>query len=236
MTKNEYISTLGRELKRLGVEDAGEIVGEYEQHFAFKLADGCTEEETAARLGDPASLAAQFAPGAVKKAGSGAVASAGLAFTGLFAGLFFILLFAWALVMAAFAICCAAAAVCLACGLDGFGLVPAMPYGCAAIYALALIALAVLTAAGEVYFICFVRQLMRAYARFHRNTLAVARGEAPLPPLPITPGLPALYAGRLRRTALVSLAAFAALFVLAAVVSMFSAGALEFWHVWHWWD
>lgn len=53
MTKNEYISALGRELKHLGVADAGDVVEEYEQHFAFKSADGCSEEETAARLGDP---------------------------------------------------------------------------------------------------------------------------------------------------------------------------------------
>ena len=44
MTKNEYISALGRELKRLGVADAGDVVEEYEQHFAFKSADGCSEK------------------------------------------------------------------------------------------------------------------------------------------------------------------------------------------------
>lgn len=65
MTKNEYISALGRELKRLGVPDAGDVLEEYEQHFAFKGADGRTEEEIAARLGAPAEVAAQFAaPGA----------------------------------------------------------------------------------------------------------------------------------------------------------------------------
>ena len=48
MTKNEYISALGRELKRLGVPDAGDVLEEYEQHFAFKGADGRTEEEIAA--------------------------------------------------------------------------------------------------------------------------------------------------------------------------------------------
>lgn len=33
---------------------------EYEQHFVFKLADGYSEEEIAAKLGDPTALAAQF--------------------------------------------------------------------------------------------------------------------------------------------------------------------------------
>jgi len=36
---------------------------EEEQHFAFKMADGFIEEEIAAKLGNPAELASQFASG-----------------------------------------------------------------------------------------------------------------------------------------------------------------------------
>lgn len=60
MNKREFLAQLERELKRNHVPDAGEILNEYAQHFAFKLADGYSEEEIAARLGDPAALAAQF--------------------------------------------------------------------------------------------------------------------------------------------------------------------------------
>ena len=49
-----------KELKARGVADAADIEEEYEQHFAFKLADGYSEEEIAAKLGGPAKLAAQF--------------------------------------------------------------------------------------------------------------------------------------------------------------------------------
>ena len=44
MNKREYLAQLERELKRNHVPDAGEILNEYAQHFAFKLADGYSEE------------------------------------------------------------------------------------------------------------------------------------------------------------------------------------------------
>lgn len=157
MTKAEYLSAFGRELKRLGVADAGDVLEEYEQHFEFKGRDGCTEEEeVSARLGDPAALAAQFA-GTGTASGSGALTAVGLGFMWIFAALFFVLLAAWAVVMAAFAIACAACAVCLAVGVDAGGIIPDMPYYCALLYALALAALSVLSAVGTVYYALFVR-------------------------------------------------------------------------------
>ena len=57
INKREYLAQLERELKRNHVPDAGEILNEYAQHFAFKLADGYSEEEISARLGEPALLA-----------------------------------------------------------------------------------------------------------------------------------------------------------------------------------
>lgn len=58
MKKNEFMTKLADELKKRGVEDADDVAAEYEQHFAFKLADGYSEEEIAAKLGDPVALAA----------------------------------------------------------------------------------------------------------------------------------------------------------------------------------
>jgi len=40
MTKQEYLNQLKNELVKQGVADAEDVVTEYEQHFAFKLADG----------------------------------------------------------------------------------------------------------------------------------------------------------------------------------------------------
>ena len=60
MKKAEFLNKLNEELEKRNVADAADILEEYEQHFDLKLADGFFEEEIAARLGDPAMLAAQF--------------------------------------------------------------------------------------------------------------------------------------------------------------------------------
>ena len=66
MTKNEFMTRLMNELHRRNVADAAEVAEEYEQHFAFKLADGYSEEEIAAKLGAPEELAALEAAGATR--------------------------------------------------------------------------------------------------------------------------------------------------------------------------
>lgn len=53
MTKSQFLQALETELKSRRLPDAGEILEEYEQHFAFKLADGYTEQEIARKLGSP---------------------------------------------------------------------------------------------------------------------------------------------------------------------------------------
>ena len=60
MTKLDFLEKLKTELNRKNVSDAADIIEEYEQHFAFKLADGYSEEEIAAKLGDPKGIAAQY--------------------------------------------------------------------------------------------------------------------------------------------------------------------------------
>ena len=64
MTRNEFMTRLENELRKRNVPDPEDVTQEYEQHFAFKLADGYSEEETAAKLGSPEALAEAFLPGA----------------------------------------------------------------------------------------------------------------------------------------------------------------------------
>ena len=44
MTRNEFLSKLADELKK-NIGEIDDIISEYDQHFAFKLADGFSEEE-----------------------------------------------------------------------------------------------------------------------------------------------------------------------------------------------
>jgi len=237
MKKVEFLNKLNEELEKRHVPEAADILEEYAQHFDLKLADGYFEEEIAARLGDPAMLAAQFDEGedmSSRKTGSKPLTVIGLGLADVFAGLFFLLLAGFGIVLAAAALSFAAAAVCLLGGLNIYGLLPAMPYWCGAVLGLSLLALAVLFAVGCVYYAAFLRQLTRSFGRFQHNALANASGLAVLPPLPISPQFSAKTKRRLRVTALLSLALFAACFVLSYVVCALSAGSLQFWHVWGW--
>lgn len=232
MKKTEFLERLSQELEKRNVADPADIVEEYEQHFAMKMDDGYAEEEIAARLCSPASLAAQFSEGETaegRRGGSRTLTAIGLGIADVFAGLFFLLLAGFGLVLAAAAVACGALVVCLLGNLSVGGLIPAMPYWCGA-----MLALAVLAAVGCVYYGAFLRQLVRSYGRFCHNALAVASGGAVLPALAINPQFSGKTKRRLRTAALVALALFAACFVLSYVVCALSAGSFQFWHVWGW--
>lgn len=101
-------------LKKRGVADCGDILEEYEQHFVFKLADGYSEEEIAAKLGSPKDLAAQFDPASQKKSGVGRFFTIfGLCWLNLFYGIFAVLLASWAVVMASAVLSFGLLGVCL---------------------------------------------------------------------------------------------------------------------------
>lgn len=234
MTKNEFISRLALLLERKHISDAGEIISEYEQHFAFKLADGFSEEEIAAKLGDPEQIAEQY-----ENSGSAPVRTApftkiGLYIADFFAGIFFLLLALAGIVIAVAVLVFAAVGVCLLLGISPWSLIPSMPYWCGAILGLAMLALAVLTAVGSLYYWVFWRQFLRSFARFHRNTLAAAAGKPALPSLPVHAQFEPRFKRRLRTIALIALAAFATCFVLGYIACALSAGSLQFYHVWGW--
>lgn len=236
MNRNDFIEKMTKKLRDNHVRDIEEIISEYEEHFAFKLADGYSEEEIAAKLGNPDALAEQFISGTddKKSAGKKAITVTGLVFTDIFAGIFFILLFAWEVVMCAVSIASAAIGVCLAGRVELFSLIPHMPYFSGVIFAVSLIALSVLSIAGSVYFAAFIRQLMKAYGRFHHNCIASAGGKAVLPSLASYPQLSPKFTRKLRKTLLISLVIFALCVILGYIVSAISAGALGFWHKWNW--
>ena len=236
MTKNEFMEKLAKELKARGVADAADNEEEYEQHFAFKLADGYSEEEIAAKLGDPAKLAAQFGAESAPtgKGGKKAAVVTGFVFLDIVTVLGFIALAAFALVLAAAAIGFAAVGVSLVTKASLYGVIPAMPYGSAVILGIASLALAVLTGIGCAWYTAFVRQSVRAFCRFQSNAIADAEGKAVLPSLPMQPQFAAPCARRMRRAARAALIVFVVALVIGFVVSAFAAGSIEFWHTWGW--
>ena len=223
-TKNEFMTQFASTLHKRNIEDIADIIEEYEEHFAFKLEDGYSEEKIADKLGNPAMLAAQFseADAPKQKNGSKIFAVAGLCFADIFAGLFFILLICFGIVMAA-SVSFAVLAVCFFANLNIGNLIPAVQYRCGAITGLSFASLTALTVVGCVYYVNFLRQLVR----FRYNTLAFAHGEAILPSLSINPKFSAKTKRRMRSAALVSFALFAVFFVLSYIMCSLSAGSTD---------
>lgn len=92
MTKIEWMAQFETELHKRKVTDAAEIAEEYGQHFAFKSADGYSEEEIAAKPGFPVKLAAQFKPTSRRAKHSAILTWLWLGWVDLFFGIFEILL------------------------------------------------------------------------------------------------------------------------------------------------
>lgn len=236
MTKSEFMESLERALREKQIADVMEIIEEYEGHFAFKMADGFSEEEIAAKLGDPVAIAAQFDTGTIKEVRCGklVLARLGLSLTGLVAGLFFLLLAAWGMVVAIFSLISGAAAVALIAKLNIWTLIPPMPYGSAFLFGIAMAMLSLLSALALICYLALLRQLARVYSRFHHNTLAAASGKPILPSIALYPSFQPKVKRRLRRVAMIALSLFAVSFTLGLLVSMLAAGSLGFWHTWGW--
>jgi len=237
MNKTEFLNELEKKLSALKVADIADIIAEYEQHFSFKLADGYSEEEIAAKMGNPEELAQQFAAAETKtrKARSNkALAAVGLGFADIFVAAVFILLYGLVIVLAALTIASVTTGFCLIFGIDGFGLIPPMPYGCALVNAVAFLALAVLSVVAMIYCLLYIRQLGRAYGRWHKNVLALAGGKPIYPALATHPQINPKLRRRLRRVTLISLTVFAVGFIAGYIVCALSAGSLGYWHTWNW--
>jgi len=237
MNKQEYLQELEKELKACHVQDTADIIEEYEAHFAFKQADGYTEEEIAAKLARPKEIAAQFAlikqplPG--RKDGR-AVLAVGLGLADIAVTVFFIVLFAWVLVMGAFSFTSAALGICLIGKLNIAGLIPSIPYLGSLLLGIGCMALAVLSAIATVYCHLYVTQLAKAYLHWRKSTLAVGASAHLSPPLPKHPQLSGKMRRRMRSVSLLALAVFGICFITGLIVLFAGAGSLEPWHTWNW--
>lgn len=60
MTRGEFLGALRRGLRGLPAAEADDILCDYQAHFADAMADGRSEAEIAASLGDPARLAGEL--------------------------------------------------------------------------------------------------------------------------------------------------------------------------------
>ena len=233
MTKLEYLTLLKNELRKNGIEDADEVATEYEQHFLFKLADGFGEEEIAAKLGAPETIAAQFAGirGEHKKSGGKKVfLTLWLALLGLLEGLLDLLFFGFVLALFGASLVSAALGVELIGSINIAGLLPPMPYGGALVFGICLLALAVLFFVAALYCLAYLRQMIRASLRWRKNLLS----DAALPPLPTSPQFSPKARRTIRGIFLGAVMIFGITFVLGYAILGISTHTWEFWHALGW--
>ncbi len=234
MNKQEYLDALTKALKTNKVNEIDEILSEYEEHFAYKIADGYTEEEVCAKLEKPEIIAKQFVyddgtAAAGKRIGN--FACFGIYLLDIIMVMLGILLYSFVLVLGAAALGLLVSGIYL---LAGGGIaalpLPMMSVSGRLLLGVSMIGLAVLAAAGTVYYTLFVNQLARAYRHWHKNVMTGRISPA----LSTSPRLSGKMKRRLRVVTRVSLFVFIIAFIIAYVLMSISANSMEFWHVWHW--
>ena len=97
---------------------------------------------------------------------------------------------------------------------------------------ISILALAVVTSVGMIYYTMFVNQLFRAYRHWHKNIMTGRISPA----LSTTPSLSGKRKRRLRTVTRIALLIFIIAFITAFILMSISSGSLGFWHVWHWLD
>ncbi len=233
MKKNEYLAELRSELKRNNAADMDDIILEYEQHFAFKMADGYSEEEIAAKLGAPKTIAAQFDSAkdmGENQTGAGFFLKLGLGFTALFEAMFYILFLSWDIVLAVSTVSFGTLGVYLVGYFEYFRFFPRMPYLGSLILGISILGLAIIFAVATIYCFAFLKQVIKASVRWHKNMTS----KSALPPLPWNPQFEPKTRRTLRTVLLWAVAVFGICFVLSFIGLAFSAGTMGFWHHWNW--
>lgn len=233
MTKQEYLNQLKIDLTKQGVADADDVVDEYEQHFAFKLADGFSEEEIAKKLGDPAAIASQFAglPGEKKrKGGKKTLLALWLTLIGVFELMLYAAFFCFSVALLCGAVVPAVLGVELIAGLNYLNILPPMPYSGAVIFGVSLLSLSVMLVLFAVYCFAYLRQMIRASLRWRKNLM---KDEA-LPLLPMSPQFAPKTRRALRGVMLWSLLIFALTCIAGFAVLSIYTNSLGFWHALGW--
>lgn len=237
MTKQQFLDELTKSLNVIKIHDIEEIIAEYRQHFDFRLADGYSEEETCAKLGDPKTIARQYADIGDKggrNSGKSILVASGVYLADIFVYSFFVLFAAWIIALGTLSISCFALFAALIGNFNIYSLVPSMPYICKLLMSLPALSLSALSAIGTYYCFMCLKQSHKAFIRLHRNVIASSRQKPVLPAISAYPKIQVATKRKLRMLLYISLMLFGISLVTAYIVCSLAAGSLEFWHVWKW--
>jgi len=238
MDQITFLNDLEKLLQARNVADIDGIVDEYREHFRFKLADGYTEAEIAARLGSPQEIAKQYTPSDAarpeERKSLKALTAIGLSFLFIVALAVIVAFLSWVIVVGATAVASAVLGIALIGGFNPAGLIPVMPAAGSIIIGISSLGLALFAGTGTIYCWRYSLQWIKAYFHWNRRCLAIAAGRPASPPIAATPQFQPRTRRWLRRLTGLGLVVFGIGFVLSYAVLALTAGAFEFWHVWGW--
>lgn len=235
MKQDIFLSQLKKKLKEYKINDIEEILNEYDDHFKCKLEDGYSEQEICTKLGNPVELANQYLEGyEVIQSSKRIITIIGLIIMDIFTIQFFILFFAWVIVLLAFSISVLGIGISFFTAINPFGLIPYLPYWCGAVFGLSLFSLSILSLVGTHYSNIYLKQIIKKYFRFHKNSIKSSSNKPTLPSLPSSPQISKKHSRRMRFIFQLSLNAFAISFILGYAICAITAKSFEFWHVFEW--
>ena len=231
MKKDEYLSQLKKELQKNDINDDEDIINEYKQHFAFKQADGYSEEEIASTLGSPQMLALQYVnennnvnPG--NMVGIKIIMS----FAALFEIMAYIILAGFVIVFTVSSLVSTTIGCCLIGHFNIAGLIPNMPYISAFFFSISFFAFAVLLGTASYYLIALIKQAVKASIRWHKKVTS----SDTLSLLPINPQFKDKTKMNLKKILLWSAVSLCSCIIIGGTISIILSGAVEFWHAWNW--
>ena len=233
MNKVQYLTELEKELKAQKVENIADVLEEYSEHFNFKVGEGFSEEEISAKLERPKTIAEQFAGvgGRAKESrASKIILGVGISFVDIFMSMVYIMLIGVVVVLGVFSLACLVLGFCLITTLNIAALIPSIPYFCALLLGLSILAFAVLSMVGTFWAFLYVNQWAKKYLRWHSNLF----GNRMLPPKSWQPKLALRTKRALQLITMVSLVAFVGLLAIGLIACWISSGSFEPWHVWNW--
>ncbi len=236
MDQKTFLDALEQRLVSMNVRAVDEIIEDYQDHFRGKLADGYTEAEIAARLGDPLDLAAQYEAQPGNPAGRDHTRLwkfCGLVLLDILAGLMLLTFWIWIIALGLITVGLLVLAVAVAANAGISAVIPFIPTAGALLLALSLAALSVLAGFGTLYSCKLSVSATRSYRRFHQRVLT-RKGQPKPPSRSAAPVSSPRFRRITRRIIGITSFIFGISFMAGFAVLALSAKSWEFWHVWGW--
>ena len=234
MTKKEYLEELRKELEKNNVDEVGEIIAEYDDHFEYKKEEGLTEEEIAKKLSSPKEIAKEYGESVTKPVGKyeKGLKTVGVVAMSVPATLVYVLMLSAAVVLGAFSLVSLVCGFCLISTINIAGLIPTMPYISALFIGIACFGLAALSFVGTYYLFMYELCWGKAYIRWCKNIT----NNNHYPSVSKHPKISKKVSFKLKLVAIIGLVCFISMLVVGYISMCIVAGSVEPWHVWNWFN